>query len=504
MSPGTVKMQLDSMNQNLDIVLRNAKNVLNNVSAFGETKDSLRSDSYDNIRTYYEKVHISLLHGCILYAETLLCENRAYKEYICQYLTGIGYVDEDALRRDKISIERQINSVYAMMKVSNTSLSSYMSCLQNALKLVEKKLEQIEDFRSVTNGLYQNLSAYRAKTKSGIACMNNIKFSKNTCKYVLESVSLNWTIELNSDWADREKELEIIEIEVEGEDIDSIWNQLYDKGSRIIDLYNNDGMETAIKFIREGVTFNLITKNGKHYVQMLTRKNTSGTIEIWDSLTKFMKENVKDVDWDKVSIKQFMRGSEAIHSNKSRYFFESDLVYGELEDALKHISIDSGLKSTLSTIGKNAGGEFLDSLKFWDDFNPKHYMKGSSLSKLGKVTKGLGAITTVFDVGVNAKEAFWEDGEFELSGENVQEFAVDTGVDLVADAGAAAAGAAVGSFFLPPVGTVVGAVAGAAVGMVLDTNFFDSDNDGKGDFSIKDKAKSIVSDGLDAIKGLFS
>lgn len=505
MSPETVKMQLDSMNQELDNVLSNAQNVLDKITAFEETTDFLIAESYDNIRDYYSEVQVPFVQGCILLAESLVDQNVTYKSYISGCLSGIGYVDEDALLRDKEHIEQQIANVRNLMNTTPGSYSSYLSNLEYALSLIEKKLLQIEEFCALTVGLYQNIDAYYSNLKSGINCMNSsVGSNEKNIAYDLTSVDLTWSLELKKIWDERERELETVEIEIEEVDGDSIWNELYGTGKTVINIYNTNGMETAIKFIKDGVRYKLVAKDGKYYLQMSTRVDYVGTVNVWNPLKKFMKENVKDVDWDKYMLKQLMRGGEKINSNRVKNFFIENTKYEELAKAIDNAPTNTRIKSRLLSIGKSAKSQFGDSLKFWDDFNPKYYGKGSSLSKIGKAAKCAGAFTTVVNVGVNAKEAFWEDDEFEVDGAAVQEFAVDTTVDIVADAGAAAAGAAVGSLFLPPVGTAVGAVAGVAVGLVLDCNFFDTDNDGKGDLSIKEGVKNSINGVIDGIKGLFS
>lgn len=94
-----------------------------------------------------------------------------------------------------------------------------------------------------------------------------------------------------------------------------------------------------------------------------------------------------------------------------------------------------------------------------DDFTG---WKGAS--NLGKLGKFSGAAGTVLTVGSNA-DKYFGDG---VQGNDVPDFAVDTGVDLAGAAAAAGAGAAIGSLIVPPAGTIVGAVVGFVVGMALN------------------------------------
>lgn len=67
----------------------------------------------------------------------------------------------------------------------------------------------------------------------------------------------------------------------------------------------------------------------------------------------------------------------------------------------------------------------------------------------------------------DAKDNF-KDG---FSGENLKNFGLDAAVDVGMGAGATAAGAAIGSLFLPPLGTVVGAGAGIAINAAITIKF---------------------------------
>ena len=102
-------------------------------------------------------------------------------------------------------------------------------------------------------------------------------------------------------------------------------------------------------------------------------------------------------------------------------------------------------------------------------------------SNLARLSKGAGAAGTVFTIGANAYDKF-HDG---VQGNDVRDFAIDTTVDLGAAAAATATGAFFGSFFLPPLGTVIGAGVGLAANFLmnaklpgLDKSFADLAKDG--------------------------
>ncbi|MGW5982809.1 T7SS effector LXG polymorphic toxin [Bacillus mycoides] len=106
---------------------------------------------------------------------------------------------------------------------------------------------------------------------------------------------------------------------------------------------------------------------------------------------------------------------------------------------------------------------YADGLK---DLHPgkwKEMFKG--MGKPATVLKGAGIFGAVVSVGGNVVDATKDDG-WQLH--DVADIATDSAVDIGANAGAMAAGAVAGSFFLPPLGTVVGA--GVAVGLTWAIN----------------------------------
>ena len=125
------------------------------------------------------------------------------------------------------------------------------------------------------------------------------------------------------------------------------------------------------------------------------------------------------------------------------------------------------------------------------DFNFKAW-KGASVVTNG--AKGLGAAGTVLTVGFNAYDRF-QDG---VQGNDVRDFAVDTAVDIGSAAAAAGVGAAVGSFFLPPLGTVAGAVAGLGFTVVTSVKL-----PFLGDRSLIEVAEDGLKEGLDWLQSRF-
>ena len=121
---------------------------------------------------------------------------------------------------------------------------------------------------------------------------------------------------------------------------------------------------------------------------------------------------------------------------------------------------------------------------FKESVNPLNDFKGwRDVGKVGKAFKFLGAGLTIMNLANN----FFEDVDMSdgISAKEARDFTIDSAVDIGSGAAAAGLGAAIGSAFLPPLGTVVGAVAGIGVNLLLINLEF-------GGESIVDHTKNIA------------
>lgn len=241
----------------------------------------------------------------------------------------------------------------------------------------------------------------------------------------------------------------------------------------------DEKMRKALELLSQGKYFRIVTKNGRSSIKLV-----GGNSMTKQQVKEFMEAITGKEGWTKYDAKILrQKGIELFNNKNANSTFERLFVDGKYDELTKYL--DDFQLGTGGKIAKALGEEFTNSLKFWDDFNPSSY---SNLGKASKFAKGLSAAGTALDIASDFNDDFFENGKFTMSGENVKEFVVDTTVSVAANAGATAAGAAIGSLFVPPVGTVVGAGAGAAIGYVTNTDVYDFDGDGKKD-SLIDGAK---------------
>ncbi len=203
MEQGSVLLQIDQMNKRLGEIVNQAELALYAEGELQNSADSLIGESYDSIREYFQTVHVPILQGIILYAEALMGENSSYRGCITGYLSGMNYVDEDALKEDRDNLRHQIEQVHNLMESYPGYFSHYMECLHRTLELIEKKLRQIENFVSSCAGLYQGLDSYMAFLHRGIMCIRDDHFSINNQSYQLDAISTDWLCKQEELWQNR-------------------------------------------------------------------------------------------------------------------------------------------------------------------------------------------------------------------------------------------------------------------------------------------------------------
>lgn len=215
-------------------------------------------------------------------------------------------------------------------------------------------------------------------------------------------------------------------------------------------MYRKNG-NAYIKIVQGGSDF--ISKNG--YRDLLT-SYLGGNRGKWNPtlVDKMIKDGVF-----LYGLKNQKGDNKIIdYTNKGKKFLETE--FKGLNDAIAQLKEPQW---------KVTGSATWDAFK--SNANPLNDLYGwKGASGLTKIGKGLGGIGSLLTIGDNIHDNFYNrnTGEWEWKGENTREFIVDTSVDFLAAGGSMAAGAAVGSFFLPPVGTVVGAATGAAVSFAIN------------------------------------
>ena len=214
-TPGAVVASLEAMNTNLNKIINDAQNMMYKIDELEYTKDVLVGESYDSIRNYYSDMHTSVMRATILFAEAMIQENNTYKGCVSGYLSGIGYVNEGALIKEKFELMEQIQWAYRLAYASKCGgYSSWISSMEHALRLVEKQLDQIDAFKAATAGLYQGISAYGDGVRAGIEGMGGVKLNGTNLAYSVDAIDSDWKSGIDELWNAREARINIEVLEV--------------------------------------------------------------------------------------------------------------------------------------------------------------------------------------------------------------------------------------------------------------------------------------------------
>ena len=246
-------------------------------------------------------------------------------------------------------------------------------------------------------------------------------------------------------------------------------------------------------FFRAGkdLRFKMFKEKGKVFFKIAGGKKN---IQYLDLFKKYLGDSHP---WTNPrTVKRLLKDGIALYDKNKKKFYSKTLdlyatsKFGDLSQYVKDLD-----ENKFKLMGKRALATGVDELKIWDDFGGWKGAEGMVKASKGAGLLGLGY--TVFD---NVKDNFYDPttDKWSASGTKIKEFTVDMGVEVGVGAASMATGAAVGSFFLPPVGTVVGAGVGVAISSATNIKF-----GGPPAESIVDRTKNFANDVVDKGADMF-
>lgn len=503
LNPAILKDQAQSIIDNLKEDNQGLLHALETIEQFTGNTD-LKSVAWDNMKAQLSN-HEAVIQG-------LICANDMVIQNSVTLCGSIGNekLDEDELK-DQIELLETVNNNLFGIKASlesciksTTSMGSDVSGLYNAIadynniiqsnnkeiKELEEKIQKLYQIETQTNSLYSDAESLYSFVESGITAIKK-SWDASVGEFNITGMDLGWKNGINQVWKSKEEMIQE-KYKPDFEDfLFSIFGPMSDLSGNpltpILKEYSN--IRNSICLLRQGVRFHLNKIGNEYWIQLSGSIIDKSMPNKWGNLERFLRQNIKDVDWDKVDIKKFVNKGFCVNND-----LWEDIKYKELSNTISQYGNASG---NLAGVVKNSAvDEFGKGLNVLEDFRPSKYKDIDFWKKGGRV---LGAIGTISNVYENTKENLFDrEGNFSPSWDGLQDTITDTGVDILAGATSSAAGAAVGSLFLPPLGTAVGAVAGIAVNELLNFDFIDVNNDGEKD-SIVDGTKMLFDSACDVV-----
>ncbi|HFR3692830.1 TPA: hypothetical protein ACHVE4_002038 [Streptococcus suis] len=433
-------------------------------------------------------------------------------------VSGEGVLDEDELNKQLTSLKSQKKSAeqmssYLSTQVTNlsrqkgtdyasyigqlnssiTSLSTMISSLDSDIAEVERKLKLLREFSANTSSLFTGAKEGLSVSMQAMAALSLAQINADGTYTLPPGVDASWFTKESKDFKDSFyfAVANMPKSFTEEEAAQWITDQIKKYGDGVIPFIDNyvatygGRLQTVIQSV-------LQIKNGRAYLKgvAIVVDNTGvlrlGGKVLYDPLkgngtsTKnlFKPKDLKN--WDGT----FAKGKD----------FEQKV---DVEFKGFHYAKNADGTLNFKNMWKTGKASFGDSIDIKSKFNvAKGFKDFKAASTIGKIGKGLGVVSTVTSLYSN-----WSDnthnGKTDWLGMG-SDFAVDFGLGT----SATAIGAMAGSFFLPPLGTVVGAGVGMAINIGLNWEFGNPPTTSTK--FIKSGFKKFVKDPVGAINGAIN
>ena len=421
-------------------------------------------------------------------------------------VSGEGVLDEDELNKQLTSLKNQKKSAeqmssYLSTQVTNlsqqkgtdyssyigqlnssiTSLSSTISSLGSDIAEVERKLKLLQNFSANTSGLFSGAKDGLSVSMQAMAALSLTQINADGTYTLPPGVDASWFTKESKDFKDS-LYFAIANMPksfTEEEAAKWIADQIKKYGDGVIPFID-EYVGTLGGRIQKVFQSVLQIKNGRAYLKgVAIVVDETGVLRLggqvlYDPLkgngtsTKnlFKPKNLEE--WDGT----FAKGKD----------FEQ-----KVDVKFKGLHYAKNADGTLNfkNMWKTGKASFFDSIDIKSKFNvAKGFKDFKDASKIWKFGKGLGIVSTVTSLYSN-----WSDNTHNGKTDWVG-MGSDVTVDFLAGSGATAVGAMAGSFFLPPLGTVVGTGVGMAINIGLNWEY------GNPPTTLVKQAKSIVKSGV--------
>ncbi|EJR80016.1 hypothetical protein IK7_03575 [Bacillus cereus VD156] len=419
--------------------------------------NSFQGKAADEIKRYFSRVHGTTIAGFQIAAEELKNEfqkaiesfnstvdsdsdTKIYGNYLDNVKKKInGYSNE--FDRSNEEAKQTISTIADIVPTQYPSSSGISEGIQKSQKEISDTLEKLETYNSQQNEL-QHFNEMLSSLDKG---MKEIQAANGdfSSKIVEKIMAGGWNGNLINGISNH---MTAFDIQQKGTKfLIAAFARMYyaKKNYDFKAIFDPDGRKGKGKFT-------LSTRQKEDLVEVfkLLKMDSSD-----DSIFRYVKNGLKmdGVENSRITNEQVRKARKGIY--KLPEFQDFQKFHQNWGQKGLSIAIKERGWSSFKT-------EYVKGLK---DLHPGQWKEAfKELGKTGKFLKGAAIFGAVVSVGNNIADA-QKDG---WQRHDIVDIATDSAVDIGATAGAAATGAVAGSFFLPPVGTVVGAGV-AVVGTAL-------------------------------------
>lgn len=320
LNPAILKDQAQSIIDNLKEDNQGLLHALETIEQFTGNTD-LKSVAWDNMKAQLSN-HEAVIQG-------LICANDMVIQNSVTLCGSIGNekLDEDELK-DQIELLETVNNNLFGIKASlesciksTTSMGSDVSGLYNAIadynniiqsnnkeiKELEEKIQKLYQIETQTNSLYSDAESLYSSVESGITAIKK-SWDASVGEFNITGMDLGWKNRINQVWKSKEEMIQE-KYKPDFEDfLFSIFDPMSDlSGNPLTSILKEYGINrSSICLLRQGVKFHLNKIGDEYWIQLGGSIIDKSMPNKWKNLEAFLRQNIKDIDWNKMDIKKLV------------------------------------------------------------------------------------------------------------------------------------------------------------------------------------------------------
>ena len=211
--PKRMKKSLQYLNKNLELIIEKSMPLKESIKGFIGEED-LQSRAFGSQKDYMNRGHIPALDRQVEMLNQFIDVNNAHMRYIDSYLAGETYLSEERL------INQIDNLRFFITRAERLKLYDVEAVLRKRQRVCKEKLQNLQQFASVTATLYSGLETTFASVTALIARLEGAIYDSITGAFVLpplgavskEEVMKEWELKqlLKETYGFAESEIEIM------------------------------------------------------------------------------------------------------------------------------------------------------------------------------------------------------------------------------------------------------------------------------------------------------
>ncbi len=488
-----------------------------------EAMESFKGKSAEVAKYYFAEFHQSIIEA---FQQLLIEIDADSNKNISDFLGKVDSSQEAKVYQSYIEEQKEtIESTYSDFESLSQEINQTINSVSDLVSVIKPNFHEITTKKNILtriiNDLVQNMGDYSnqadtAKMREMLQhiqlLMSNAQSEKGEGRFTefYKGDSAKARKKLDK-WVESKREKTSLEKLASGGKVVknifkySNYTNVATQGITMYSILKHMGKEHSKALRKSGLhsfsTMNYIRYNNRLAISNIYKLPNKHFMQVFKQVTKQRVnpiQAIKNLAPYSTLPNPSLAGSDFAHKlMKSEFIRSLDLKKFQ---EFKSLPITGRAKSMFKTFRKELyGNKIKTTKKLINQTNwkkPQTLMKGALDEVKGK-TKGLNVLGKIGKLAGPLGAGLHVADNFNEHKGNTQKAIVGSAVDIAGSSVATATGAAIGSAFLPPIGTVVGAGVGIGVSLVLNNKW------GKPPKSALDHIKGGTNKAINKIKGWF-